>query len=84
MTNIGLHATPRALAYTCSSVNVDCLICLIVMMNVDRVNVLRARAFEYVANHIDILYYVHIPVYDYDGMLVVMLGKFFICVFIGI
>ena len=59
------------------------LICLIVIMNVDRVNVLRTRALIMLRAIYTILR-VHIPVYDYDGMLVVMLGIFFICVFIGI
>lgn len=48
------------------------------MMNVDRVKVLRARVWLCCQPYI--LYYVHIPVYDYDGVLVVILGMFFICV----
>jgi len=53
------------------------------MMNVDRVNVLRTRALIMLRAIYTILR-VHIPVYDYDGVLVVMLGIFFICIFIGI
>ena len=56
MTDIGLHAfnccyTVEHVMHTHVLVSMF-LICLIVVMNVDRVNVSRARAFDYVASHI--------------------------------